>query len=218
MISRRSLARLAATTRLIAAGVAGVAALLVTGVIGGWRYAPLVGWDVAALAFTLMVWLAVGHMNAETTATHTTREDPGRTTSDVIVLVAAVASLAAVGVALAQPAHASQAQQNLAAALGFASLALSWATVHTLYMLRYARSYYVDEPGGIDFNSPERPTYVDFAYVAFTVGMTFQISDTAVSSPTIRASVLRHALLSYLFGAVILAAAINLVVGIASSG
>ena len=47
--------------------------------------------------------------------------------------------------------------------------------------------------------------------------MTFQVSDTDIQSTQIRANVLRQALLSYLFGAVILAAAINLVVGIATN-
>jgi uncharacterized membrane protein len=46
--------------------------------------------------------------------------------------------------------------------------------------------------------------------------MTCQVCDTSVSSPLIRAVTLRHCLLSYVFGAVILASAINLVVGIAS--
>jgi uncharacterized membrane protein len=78
--------------------------------------------------------------------------------------------------------------------------------------------YYGGEPGGINFNDKEAPNYVDFAYVAFTVGMTFQVSDTALRSRRIRASVLRHAMLSYLFGAVILASTINLVVGLSSGG
>jgi uncharacterized membrane protein len=62
-----------------------------------------------------------------------------------------------------------------------------------------------------------RPRYRDFAYVAFAIGMTFRVSDTDLESPAIRASALRHALLSYLFGAVILATTINLVAGLASS-
>jgi len=66
--------------------------------------------------------------------------------------------------------------------------------------------------GGIDFkNDGDPPDYQDFAYVAFTVGMTFQVSDTDVQARTIRRTVLRHALLSYLFGAVILAVTINVI-------
>jgi uncharacterized membrane protein len=79
--------------------------------------------------------------------------------------------------------------------------------------LNYARQYYGGLVGGIDFGS-ERPAYADFAYLAFTVGMTFQVSDTVLQSPALRRSVLKHALLSYVFGVAIIAATINLLAGL----
>ena len=69
-------------------------------------------------------------------------------------------------------------------------------------------------PGGIDFNSDDEPAYRDFLYFSYNLGMTYQVSDTAVSSSAIRGVVLRHCLLSYVFGTVILATTINLVTGI----
>ena len=87
--------------------------------------------------------------------------------------------------------------------------------MHTVFALRYAHEYYTDPVGGIDFKTrDERPDYLDFAYVAFTVGMTFQVSDTDVQARRIRRTVLRHALLSYLFGAVILAVVVNVIAGV----
>ena len=71
--------------------------------------------------------------------------------------------------------------------------------------------------GGIDFNQTEDPRYSDFAYLAFTIGMTFQVSDTDLRTHEIRVSALRHALLSYLFGALILAGSVNLISSLASS-
>ena len=65
--------------------------------------------------------------------------------------------------------------------------------------------------GGVDFNQTERPDYRDFVYFALTLGMTFQVSDTTITSKTVRRQATRHALLSYLFGAVIVALAINTV-------
>jgi uncharacterized membrane protein len=67
----------------------------------------------------------------------------------------------------------------------------------------------------VDFNQDAPPRYTDFAYMAFTIGMTFQVSDTQLTSAEVRAAALRHALLSYLFGSVILAATINLLAGLA---
>jgi uncharacterized membrane protein len=82
--------------------------------------------------------------------------------------------------------------------------------------VHYARLYYSDEPGGINFHDPNPPRFRDFAYLAFTIGMTFQVSDTEIGLAAIRSTVLRHALLSYLLGAVVLAVTINLIAGLGS--
>jgi len=95
-------------------------------------------------------------------------------------------------------------------------VAVSWLVVHTLFTLRYARLYH-STGGGVDFNQDDPPRYLDFAYLAFTIGMTFQVSDTNLTSPAIRAAALRHALLSYLFGAVILATSVNFIVNLSNS-
>jgi uncharacterized membrane protein len=92
---------------------------------------------------------------------------------------------------------------------------LSWTVVHTVFALRYASLYYHGTDGGLDFNQDTPPRFSDFAYVAFTIGMTFQVSDTELTTPEVRGTALRHALLSYLFGSVILAATINLIAGLA---
>jgi uncharacterized membrane protein len=199
--------------------VAGAAAGVVVGLQAAWPFAVLVGWDVAALIFSVWAWLMMASMNSSATAAHATREEPGRAGSDVIVLLASVANLISVGYVLVQASSAKGADQDLLAGLGVVSVALSWFAVHTLFSLRYARLYYSGQPGGINFNqkSPE-PRYLDFAYVAFTIGMTFQVSDTDLQTPAIRATALRQGLLAYLFGAVTLAATINLVSGLASSG
>ena len=82
--------------------------------------------------------------------------------------------------------------------------------------LRYAHVYYTPPKGGIDFKSRgvEEPDYLDFAYTAFTVGMTFQVSDTDITRREMRHQVLRHAFISFLFGAVILATTINVIAGL----
>jgi len=100
--------------------------------------------------------------------------------------------------------------------LGIVSVVLAWAVVHTVYTLRYARMYYTEPVGGIDFNSDAPPRYVDFAYLAFGIGMAFQVADTNLTSSAFRSVVLRHALLSFVFATVILAVTINLVAGLNS--
>jgi uncharacterized membrane protein len=60
------------------------------------------------------------------------------------------------------------------------------------------------------------PTYFDFAYFAFTIGMCFAVSDVCVTSPQIRRAVLLHALISFAYNSVILAFVLNFVFGMAA--
>jgi uncharacterized membrane protein len=199
--------------RLIAMIVLGAVVTAVSGVLGAWWYAPLVGWDAAVSVFLLMTWAAVGHMSPEATAEHAGREDPTRAQTGLLLIEASLASLVAVGVVLVAAGSAHSTKRALLTGLAVASVGLSWLLVHTLFTLHYAWLYHRAH-GGVDFNQQDPPRYLDFAYLAFTIGMTFQVSDTDIKSTAIRASALRHALLSYLFGAVILACTVNFVVSL----
>jgi len=204
-----------AALRLAIMLAAGVVAALAAGLVGFWQYAAIVGWAVACAVFVAWAWISVGRMDAAGTKDHATREDPTRGVADTLVLIAAIASLAAVITLLIQGQDARGAAEAAIPILAIVSIVLSWFLVHTLFMLRYAKLYYVDDNGGVNFNQDEPPQYTDFAYLAFTLGATFQVSDTNIEKHNIRVTVLRHALLSYLFGSVILAATINLVAGLA---
>ena len=201
-------------TRLAFSAGIGVVAGALTAAFGNWFYAPALGWDVTALIFTATVWLGIWPLPPQTTAMRATREDPSRATSDILTLCACVASLGAVGIVLVRAHSSHGTEQIMLAALGLLSVGVSWFTVHTIFTLRYALLYYRDPVGGVSFNQDERPCYRDFAYLAMTIGMTFQVSDTDLQSTDVRATALRHALLSYLFGAIILAAAVNLIAGL----
>jgi len=200
--------------RIFVAVVLGVAVALGVGHTFGWRFA-LVGWVVTAGVWVVWTRLILGGMDADQTRRYVTREDPTRWVADVVVVSASIASLGGVGYVVAAGSH-SGVRAIVAAGLGILAVAASWFAVHTLFTVHYARLYYSGEPGGIDFHDPEPPRFRDFAYLAFTVGMTFQVSDTEIGLTSIRATVLRHALLSYLLGAVVLAVTINLIAGLGS--
>jgi uncharacterized membrane protein len=172
--------------------------------------ALLMGWDIAAVIYLLMVWVAVYRMTAEVTARMAGREDPSSPVAELVVLVASIAALVAVSFALVRAGQTTGNAKALLIGLGAVSVVVSWLVVHTVYMLRYARNYYTEPAGGIGFNEEDLPAYLDFAYFSFTIGMTFQVSDTNITRKVIRRLALHHALLSYLFGAVILATAINI--------
>jgi uncharacterized membrane protein len=206
-----------ARTKFATVLAAGVVAGFAVSLAGHAEFGPLVGWDVATLVYLAWVWLVIWPMNAEETARHAVRNDPARTVAEIVLLLAATASLVSVGFVLARASETTGLSELLRVGFGVLSVVLSWMVVHTIFTLRYARLYYVDVDGGIDFNQPEPPDYGDFAYVAFSIGMTFQVSDTSLTTRDIRRTVLRHALLSYLFGTGVLATTINLVASLSSS-
>jgi uncharacterized membrane protein len=170
--------------------------------------APVIGWLVAGLTFLVWTWTKVWPKDADETARIAVAEDPTRPIADALVLFAAVAAMLAVALVVIRGAG-----EPVRLGLGLFAIVVSWAVLHTVFTLTYARLYYTGVDGGIGFNQDARPRYSDFAYVAFTVGMTFQVSDTNLTSTEMRRACLRHAWLSYLFGAVILAVTINIVAG-----
>jgi uncharacterized membrane protein len=203
-----------ASVRVILAALAGVCAGMLVALPGDWQIGMLAGWDVTAAVYVAWTWATIWHRDPAATARLALREDPGRATADVLTLVASVASVLAVVLAIAAGHAGGSGTRDLRAGLAVVSVALSWSVVQTVFVSHYARLYYRDPPGGIDFNQEAPPRYSDFAYLAFTVGMTFQVSDTGLQTPALRAAALRQALLSYLLGAVILATTINLVAGL----
>jgi uncharacterized membrane protein len=201
--------RRVATTATVGVFVGTLSALVIP-----WPFAPLVGWDVAAGLYVVWIWRVVWHLDPRQTAQHAEQEDPTRTAADAMLLGAAVASLVAVGYVLVRAASDHGLAEVFQIGFGVASVLLSWTVVHTVFALRYARLYYYGEDGGADFHQDGPPRYSDFAYLAFTIGMTFQVSDTELNTGGFRAVVLRHSLLSYLFGTVIVALTINLIAGL----
>jgi uncharacterized membrane protein len=198
----------------------GVVAGVVVGLVVRPSLGPLAGYDVAVLFYVSRVWIRIWPLDAKGTSALAAREDPTRPTADLVVLLAAVASLGAVAVAIVQSHHSRGSMQGMEIGIGVGSVVISWVLVHTIFTLKYARLYYrggkAGDEGGVDFEHHVRPPYSDFAYLAFTIGMTFQVSDTDLQSVEYRRVALAHALLSYLFGAVILAATINLIAGLAN--
>ncbi|GAA1765475.1 DUF1345 domain-containing protein [Pseudarthrobacter sulfonivorans] len=200
--------------RVVVMVIVGLGTALVVGaLLNSWAYAPAMGWAAASLTYLIWVWAVVGRLQAEATAAHARREDPGRGASDALVLSATVASFAGVALILLDASNAEGGTKAAIISMALGSVALSWFLVHTLFTLRYASLYYRDR-AGVDFNEDKLPRYLDFAYLAFTVGMTFQVSDTDLKTEAVRATVLRQALLSYLLGTIVLATTINLVAGL----
>ena len=150
----------------------------------------------------------VAHADAAATRQLALAEDASRAAAEAVLILAGAASLVAVAFTLGQAGHAGAPDRGLLTALALGSVALAWISVHTVFLLRYARLYYGPPTGGIDFQG-EDPDYQDFAYLALTIGMTFQVSDTDLTAKRVRRVALHHAFLSYVFGTGIVAITVS---------
>lgn len=221
------------TMRLLVSVAVGLVVGLVLALAAVPRYGVLLGLMAVAAVFVVWSYAALRRFHGEGTKAHARREDASRPLRDAGIALVIVGNLAAVVAMLAVDHH--DPGRVLDAGLALGGVVLSWFLLHTLYVPHYARLFYgppehgvpalrLVEPGGsrvvrvaggIDFNAPGYwPAYADFVYVAFNLGMTFQVSDTSVSSPRIRRLVLGHCLLSYFFATAITATVINLVLGL----
>jgi uncharacterized membrane protein len=196
---------------LTAAAIGAVAAFVVAWFVP-WQLTVLVGWDVTAVLVVGSVWLAIGGFTPEETEQFSMREDDTRAGTHLLLLGAALVSLVGVVLAFLKANEGAHRDEVLLEAFGVVTIVCSWVLVHTVFALRYAHVYYKEPTGGIDFKQGhERPDYVDFAYTAFTIGMTFQVSDTDITRREMRHHVLQHALISFVFGAVIVATMVNVI-------
>jgi uncharacterized membrane protein len=203
--------------RAVTVFIAGVIVAVVLLPFVTWVVALAVGWDAAAVAFLLAVWPIIIRADSARAAQLAAREDQTEGSARALLVGASVASLLGVGYALHLAGRESGARQVLLIGGAVLTVVLSWTVMNTVYTLRYADQHFRSKPGGIAFgdqNGQEQPSYRDFAYVAFTIGMTYQVSDTTLRDPLIRRTVLAHAILSYLFGVVIVAGSVNLISGL----
>jgi uncharacterized membrane protein len=220
------------TRRFVVSVAAGVVVCVVLALVTSLRYGVLAGLMTVAGVYVAWTYLAVRPFKGLGTQQHAVLEDTNWVVRDLGIAAVIVGNLSAVVTMLVLDGGS---RHDLDAGLAVGSVLLSWFLLHTLYVPHYAHLFYgppeesvpaltlvehgttrsVTVAGGIDFNVDGYwPTYADFTYFAFNLGMTFQVSDTSVSSPTIRRLVLGHCLLSYFFATAITATVINLVIGL----
>lgn len=202
--------------RLLTCLGAGAVVAAASTVAGAPGLAFLVGWIVAAGGLLLWVWRTCWPRDAR--GTKQAAEEEGRTRStDATVLWATVISLGAVAEGLVRS-GSSDAGGVATVVLSVVVVVLSWMLVSTVFAFKYARWYYTGGDGGIDFGQQEAPAYSDFAYVAVSVGMSYAVPDVQITDSSIRKVALGHAVLSCVFGTVLLAVAVSLITDLGRSG
>ncbi|MBV9407332.1 MAG: DUF1345 domain-containing protein, partial [Candidatus Eremiobacteraeota bacterium] len=146
-------------------------------------------------------------------------DDPGRNLVQLIVFGTVVVGLVA---AIAIIGHGPQVKNDVekweAYFLGVVAIVAGWFAVHTVYTFRYAHLYYYDDDGdgcgGVTFPGTPEPSDYDFAYLSFTIGTSFAISDPQVTETRIRREIMVHSIISFAYNSVIIGMVINLFAGI----
>lgn len=200
-----------ASTRVALSAIVGIGIGLAVTLLRDASLGVLAGIAAVEAMFVLSGWIVLYPLDAAATRANARREDFRPTIEEVLIVVATLGGLTSVVVLLL-----SGANDVADAALATGGAFMAWAALHLMYASRYAAAYYDAPHGGIDFNSDDLPAYRDFLYFSYNLGMTYQVSDTNVTTSDVRAVVLRHCLLSYLFGTSVLATVINLVAGLLS--
>lgn len=198
------------------AGIGGYFAAMALGVSGLARW--LLGWNVFSLCMIVMSWVTFNITKSNEIRSQVKVQDPKRGIVFVLVLIATIASVLAVALMVfAKKEGVSVSAFRIPVAIF--GMVLSWVLVHTLFALRYAHIYYgndVDNPsnhaGGLEFPGEKRPEYFDFAYFSFVLGMTFQVSDVAITSRPLRTLAMFHGMISFAYNTVMIALVINLTV------
>jgi uncharacterized membrane protein len=175
----------------------------------------LIGWDLGVAFYIVAAAVMMARSDVATIKRRAAAQDEGAFAVLLLTVAAALASLGAIfaelgGVDPEEPYY------RLHVGLAVATIVLSWAFTHMIFALHYAYDYYSEgqRADGLKFPDDDEPDYWDFVYFSFVVGMTFQVSDVAVTNKWIRRTVVAHGAISFLFSTTILALMVNVAAGL----
>jgi uncharacterized membrane protein len=179
------------------------------------------GVTVVAFFLTYLVLMAfrIPSVDSEHLRKTAQNEDEPAAVILAVTLAAAAAAVILLFEALNRKHGAAAAEIGLA----FASVLFGWITIHTMFAMHYAHLYWrpdeqkredEDKRGGLDFPQTDDPGAYDFLYFSFVIGMTAQTSDVAITSTSMRRINLVHAIASFFFNTVLVAASVNAAVGL----
>ena len=181
-------------------------------------------WSSFSFSILVLFWITILKAEVHEVKYIAKRQDSSRTIVFIFVLIAAVIGLFAVIFLLKILPDRNAAGYWYHIGFSFISVVLSWTLIHTIFTFRYAHLFYTcrreekniekEDEGGLQFPNEDSPDYLDFAYFSFVIGMTFQVSDVAITSRQIRHLVLFHGLISFMYNTVILALSVSIIAGL----
>jgi uncharacterized membrane protein len=211
----RSFTRIVRTRpRLFVSAALGIVVVAILFATTDWRTPTklLIGWNLGIGLYLILAYKLMAYSDVHRIRRRAANQDEGSIALLMFVVIAAMASLAAIFSELSTTGGASRQPGQLI--LATTTIVLSWAFIHSMFALHYAHEYYGNGRdgivGGVSFPDDPEPDYWDFAYFAFTIGMCAQVSDATISSKTIRRTALSHSIISFIFNAALLALTVNI--------
>jgi uncharacterized membrane protein len=180
-----------------------------------WRDGAAMAFDAAALVFLVSLVPLLRQCSAAALRQHAADNDANR---GIILTFTSLLTIVAMA-AITGELKGAQNGDWLPITKLVGTLLLIWAFANSIYALHYAHGFYAadgdsgKDAGGLDFPGTDEPDYWDFAYFAFTLGMTFQTSDVDVTAQAVRKIALLHCFAAFVFNIGVIAFTINVLGG-----
>ncbi|MEO5891966.1 MAG: DUF1345 domain-containing protein [Ferruginibacter sp.] len=204
---------------LLSLGMSAIAFFFIRSSHLNWVLTVTVLWDAFAFSFLLTSWIVLFTRSVPEIIQQANKDDGSRVFVMISILISSFASMFTVLLLIISKDQPPE-LEAITMALSIAGMMFSWLIVHSIFTFHYAHLYYDegrdDTPDGqaLDFPGTEKPDYIDFAYFAFVVGMTFQVSDVEICSRKVRRTALAHGLLAFALNTFVVALTINLIAGL----
>lgn len=212
--------RVGAMQRLAVVIAVGVVAYVSQPQSVSWHTRAVASWDLSVLIYLGLAWWLIASSDAATTRSHALGQDQSGYVIFLFVVVAACASVVAIGFVVSTIRELAFWPRTWHLALTIAALISSWLLIQTVFAFHYARRYYAirhrerSATPELLFPGGKEPDYLDFAYYSFVIGMTSQVSDVAVTSRSMRRLSLIHSVLAFVFNIAVLALSINIIASV----
>jgi uncharacterized membrane protein len=178
----------------------------------------ILGWNAGAWVYLVLTMHMMFWSSHQRMRERALKHDDGRVLMLVMVVTAAVSSLAAIIGELGVSKGLHGLDLYLHVGLSVATLLSSWAFTQVTFATHYAHDYYAavarGAPGGLAFPSEDTPDYADFLYFSCIIGTSGQTADVSFTSRTMRRTGLLHCVLAFFFNATLLALTINIASGL----
>jgi uncharacterized membrane protein len=201
---RAPMPRLRAIDRAAEAAMVVLGLAFVVGDSDPWlELAYLLGWDVLALVYLVVGCVVVKRWPFGGESAR------GYGLSLLSTVAPSVVGMTAAATVILQEEDGALGAATNAA--GVAAIVLAWMLLHVGFARLYAALY--THSSGLEFPEGERPSRVEFLYFAFTIAVSFAVSDVVVTGTQMRWHVMVHGTASFFYNAAVLALAIGIVTG-----